>query len=72
MAALILAMRLLRASLSLALSREVLVRGVRIGDTDAMLELDGGAVLLPAADVDEVWLPEPLTLRKTSIVIRLL
>ncbi|GAC98452.1 glutamyl-tRNA synthetase [Pseudozyma hubeiensis SY62] len=81
MAARILAIRPMAASLSLALSREVLLRGVKTGETlrvdagpDVVLEPDVGAatleskVLLPeAADADAD--ADALTLRRASSAI---
>ena len=74
MAALILAMRPPAASLSLVLSLEMLVLGVKPGETlviefgaEVVLEVDAGA-LLP---LGPARLLAPLTLRKTSIVARL-
>lgn len=64
MAARIFAMRLVEASLSFVLSRDVLLRGVKTGETlrveAVMLEL-----LLPAT----AFLLEPLTLRRASMAI---
>ncbi len=72
MAALILAIRPPAASLSFVLSLDVLVRGVRLGETlrielgaDAVLEFDAGALLPPPALADAEL--EPLTLRRASM-----
>lgn len=81
-------MRLVEASLVLlvlllsfvALSRDVLLRGVRTGEmlrievgADAvLLKVDEGPVLALAEQEEEVgfaWLLEPLTLRSASIAI---
>lgn len=76
MAALILAMRLVEASLSFVLSRDKLLRGVKTGErlrieveAEAVLEVEGGAVLRLAADAGAALLGEPLTLRKASMGI---
>lgn len=72
MAARILAMRLIAASLSLALSREVLFRGVKTGEVlcvEVGAEVGAEAealLLLPAVDADGAWLAEPLILRNVS------
>lgn len=70
-AARILAMRLIAASLSFALSREVLFRGVKTGEVlcvevGAEVGAEAEALLLPAVDADGAWLAEPLILRKVS------
>ena len=74
-AALILVIRPTSLSL-LELSREMLLRGVWLGDAprvelgaDVLLEVDTGALLAPATKDKAAWLLEPLTLRRTSIAI---
>lgn len=82
MAARILAIRPMAASLSLALSREVLLRGVRTGETlrlddgpDVVLEVNVGAamleskVLLPPEAADADADADALTLRRASSAI---